>query len=39
MQGIYVLTAHGTKHRKEIAHVVFKRIYFAVNYYVKRVEL
>lgn len=25
MQGIYVLTAHGTKHRKEIAHVVDKK--------------
>ncbi|HOJ30241.1 MAG TPA: HAD family hydrolase [Spirochaetota bacterium] len=41
MQGIYVLTGHGKKHKKEIDNcvIVKKNLQYAVDYILKRVQL
>ena len=40
MQGIYVLTGHGRKHRNEVDNVIVKRnLYYAVDYILKSVQV
>ncbi|MEJ5363416.1 MAG: HAD family hydrolase [Spirochaetota bacterium] len=41
MQGIYVLTGHGKKHKNEINNcvIVKKNLHYAIDYIIKRVQL